>query len=266
MSVELGTRFLQLDRHGPIAIVRIDRPQARNALTVPMYNGIRRAVRLVEESPDLYALVLTGTGDVFAPGGDLGLRNDEPLPEGFNNNEFMPFDALRNSRVPVVAAVNGICQAGGLLTALLCDVTVASDRATFRAPELLRGFAEMWYAAVLPHHVGVARARELMMTARVVNAAEAVQMGLIGRMVPHEELMPAAIATAMQILETGPRARELFKEAVNALYGPVQRMTFAWTERSPDVMEGFSAFMEKRPPAWSPRLWDEHKRGGREGG
>src|SRR3954453_9650414 len=156
MGDDLGTPALRFERDGSIAWCTIDRPSARNALTPTMYYGIKRAVALVNSDPGLAALVITGTGDVFAPGGDLGGRSEpgeEPIPAGVAQ-EILPFLSIRDSRAPVVSAVNGICQAGGLLIAMLSDIAVASDRATFRVPELLRGIPDATYAAVLPAHVG----------------------------------------------------------------------------------------------------------------
>src|SRR5947209_19065765 len=120
---ELGTSNLRLDRDGPIAWCVIDRPLARNALTPAMYYGIKRAVRLVNSDPDLAALIITGVGDVFAPGGDLGGREEpgDAVPDGVSE-DVLPFFAIRDSRAPVVAAVNGICQAGGLPIAMLSDI------------------------------------------------------------------------------------------------------------------------------------------------
>ncbi|HUE60485.1 MAG TPA: enoyl-CoA hydratase/isomerase family protein, partial [Acidimicrobiales bacterium] len=156
----LGAAGLRFERQGAIAWCTIDRPEARNAFTPAMYFGIKRAVRLVNRDPDLAALIITGTGDAFSAGGDLGGRSspgDEPLPD--IGPDILPFLDIRDSRAPIVAAVNGICQADGLLVAMLSDVAVASDRATFRAPELLRGIVDATYAAVLPAHVGIAVAR-----------------------------------------------------------------------------------------------------------
>src|ERR671912_2019457 len=134
----LGTPYLRFERHGPVAVVTVDRPEARNAMTPAMYFGVRYAVDLVNRDPDLAGLLLTGTGDVFVPGGDLGGDNrdgwaDLPLLLGMDNT---PFDAIRRSPKPVVCAVNGIAQGGGLVMAMVADVSVASERATFRAPEL----------------------------------------------------------------------------------------------------------------------------------
>src|SRR5215467_14641486 len=167
MSDELGTSGLRFEREGSIAWCVIDRPSARNAFTPAMYYGMKRAVRLVNRDPDLAALIITGVDDVFAPGGDLGGRSEEgeSVPEDMGA-DVLPFLAIRDSRAPVVAAVNGICQAGGLLIAMLADICVASDRATFRVPELLRGIPDATYAAALPAHVGIAVARDLLLSAR----------------------------------------------------------------------------------------------------
>src|SRR6187397_1004816 len=208
MGDDLGTPALRFEREGSIAWCTIDRPAARNALTPAMYYGLKRAVRLVNRDPDLAALILTGTDDVFAPGGDLGGRSEpgeEPVPD--IGHDILPFMTVRDSQAPVIAAVNGICQAGGLLIAMLCDIAVASDRATFRVPELLRGVPDATYAAVLPAHVGLAAARDLLLSARRFDAAEAQRLGVIARVVPHEELRDAALEAARQVLRTPPEAR-----------------------------------------------------------
>ena len=249
---ELGTSNLRLERDGPVAWCVIDRPAARNALTPGMYYGIKRAVRLVNEDRDLGALIITGVGDVFAPGGDLGGRRepgDEPTPEF--GADVLPFLAIRDSRAPVIAAVNGICQAGGLLIAMMCDIAVASDRATFRVPELLRGIPDATYAAVLPAHVGLAVARDLLLSARRFDAAEAQRLGVISRVVPHDDLRPAALEAAHQVLQTAPDARVHVKRMLNERYGPIDYQTMFWAlDHSPEPREGMRAFMEKRPPSW----------------
>jgi enoyl-CoA hydratase len=251
---ELGAAGLRIEREGPIAWCIIDRPSARNALTPAMYFGIKRAVRLVNSDPDLAALIITGTGDVFAPGGDLGGRReegDEPTPD--IGHDILPFLAIRDSRAPVVSAVNGICQAGGLLIAMLADICVASDRATFRVPELLRGIPDATYAAVLPAHVGIAVARDLLLSARRFDAAEALRIGLISRVVPHDQLHDAAREAVREILQTPPMARTHVKRMLNERYGLIDYQTMFWAlEESDEPREGMQAFMEKRPPRWVP--------------
>jgi enoyl-CoA hydratase len=254
MGDDLGTTRLRFERSGPIAWCTIDRPQARNALTPAMYYGVKRAVQLVNRDPDLAALIITGTGDVFAPGGDLGGRSEpgEAVPDHVGN-DVLPFLAIRDSRAPVIAAVNGICQAGGLLIAMLADIAVASDRATFRVPELLRGIPDATYAAVLPAHVGIAVARDLLFSARPFDAAEAQRLGVIARVVPHDDLRAVAEEAAHQVLRTAPEARAHVKRMLNERYGLIDYQTmFGALAHSDEPREGMRAFMEKRPPRWVP--------------
>lgn len=253
MSDDLGTPHLRFERDGSLAWCIIDRPEARNALTAAMYFGIARAVDKVNASTSLAALIITGTGDVFAPGGEMGGRSEEGAPDlSALGTRILPFETVRDSRKPVICAVNGLCQGGGLTIAMLSDVTVASDRATFRGPELLRGVADMYYAAILPAHVGIARAREIMLTARRLTAEEARACGLIARVAPHDDLRDAAARTAAEVLQTAPEARMHFKRAVNAGYGVIDHMTFAASINAPECREGFEAFLERRSPAWVP--------------
>lgn len=260
---DLGTPFLRMEREGHLAWCTIDRPGSRNALSPAMYFGVKRAVRLVNARAEPTALILTGVGDVFAPGGELRGKVEDPNPviEQLGTEEVLPFEAVRNSAAPVISAVNGICQGGGLLIAMLSDVAVASERATFRAPELLRGIADTGYAAYLPAHIGVANARDLLLTGRSVGAEEALRMGLVSRVVPHERLREEAVAAAESILRTGPEARLHVKRIVNERYGRVDRMTMDWSLfRGPEAREGMRAFAEKRAPSWVPKSLETGKR------
>ena len=156
----LGTPYLTFTRHGALARCTVDRPERRNALTGAMYFGIRHTVGVVNGDDTLAGLLITGTGDVFIPGGDMG---GDPVDDwgGLSRlagMDLLPFNTIRRSAKPVVAAVNGLAQGGGLMIAMLCDVAVASDRATFRAPELFRGIADTNYGQILPRQIGPARA------------------------------------------------------------------------------------------------------------
>jgi enoyl-CoA hydratase len=256
MEDELGTSMLRLERAGSIAWCVIDRPEARNALTPAMYFGLKRAVHLVNRDSDLAALIITGVGDVFAPGGDLGGRSEpgESPPDDIGQ-DVLPFLTIRDSRAPVIAAVNGICQAGGLLIAMMADIAVASDRAMFRVPELLRGIPDATYAAALPAHVGLAVARDLLLSARRFDAAEAQRLGVISRVVPHDQLRSAAMEAAHQVLQTAPSARAHVKRMLNERYGIVDYQTMFWAlAHSDEPREGMRAFMEKRPPRWVPQV------------
>lgn len=256
---DLGTKNLRIEREGPIGWCIIDRPNARNALTPSMYFGIKKAVRRLNTATandGVRALILTGTGDVFAPGGDLGGRYEEgdvQVPDGLTY-ETLPFVAIRESQAPVISAVNGICQGGGLLIAMMSDIAVVSERATFRAPELLRGIIDAGYAAMLPAHVGVAQARDLLLSARKIDAAEAHRIGLISRVCKHEELETEARKAAIEILQTAPDCRAHVKRMLNLHYAPIDNETMFVSLRTAnsEAREGMRAFMEKRPPNWIP--------------
>ena len=262
-SVDLGTPFLRLEREGHLAWCTIDRPESRNALTSTMYYGIKKAVAWVNGLSEPTALIFTGTGDVFAPGGELRGRADDDNPHfGYlAPGDVTPFEEVRHSFQPVVSAVNGICQGGGLLIAMLSDVAVCSERATFRAPELLRGIADTGYAAYLPAHIGVARARDLLLTGRRLDAEEARAMGLVSRVVPHGELRARAVEAAEEILHTAPEARMEVKRILHERYGHPDRMSMDWSLFHRDeAREGMLAFTEKRSPRWVPAGISKGKR------
>jgi len=251
----LGTPFLRFERHPPFARVIVDRPAARNALTQAMYFGIRYAVRRVDADPELAGLLITGTGDVFIPGGDLGQQAGDKWAD-FNaapgTFDVLPFDVLRQSVKPVVSAVNGICQGGGLLIAMCSDLAVVSERATFRVPELLRGISDTYYAQLLVRLIGPVRTRDLMFTGRRLTAAEALDWGLVSRVVPHHELLASAMDALVQIAQTAPEARRDVKRVLDQYVGLHDRIAFFDSLQRPESREGFAAFIEKRPPSWVP--------------
>jgi enoyl-CoA hydratase len=258
----LGTPYLRLERHGPLAYLIVDRPDRRNALTPAMYFGIRYAIDHVNADDPLAGLLITGVGDMFMPGGDLGGDNrggwaDLPRLLGMDNT---PFDAVRRSPKPIVCAVNGIAQGGGLMIAMLSDVAIASDRASFRAPELFRGIADTNYAQILPRQIGPARARDMLMTGRTVAAEEAADWGIVARVVPHDRLMDAAVEALTWCCRTAPEARAAVKRVFHDYYGHFDRMAMDASLAGPEPVEGFRAFKEDRSPAWVP---DELKGDGR---
>jgi enoyl-CoA hydratase len=248
----LGTKHIRFERNGPLARCVIDRPEKRNAMTASMYFAVRYASNHVDAIDELAGLIVTGTGDVFIPGGDLSQQSDDEWC-GIGGLLFMdvcPFDALRQAAKPVVSAINGICQGGGLVIAMLSDVSVASDRATFRAPELLRGIADTNYAQLLPRQIGPARARDMLLTGRTLDAEEALQWGLISRVVPHEDLQNAANLALIEVCRTAPNARADMKRSFDQYYGLYDRIGMLNSLRGPEAAEGYLAFVERRNPSW----------------
>lgn len=251
----LGSPFLRFERHGSLARVVVDRPAARNALTPAMYFGIRYAVDHVNRSPELAGLLITGTGDVFIPGGDLrGGSEDNWGPALVHMGlDLLPFETVRNSPKPVVSAVNGICQGGGLLIAMLSDVSVAAPSATFRAPEVYRGIADTGYAQYLPPQIGPARARDMLLTGRVLDAPTAVEWGLVARLATSDgSLLEEATEALTHVAWGGPEARAVVKREINRQYGRTDRVSMEASLASAECREGMTAFAERRPPAWIP--------------
>ena len=255
-AVDLGTPHVRWSVDRGVATCTIDRPDRRNAMTGAMYLAVRSAVGIMNASADVHALIITGTGDSFCPGGDLagGGNDSEALRVAIAafGNQITPYELIRRSAKPVVAANNGTCQGGGLLTAMVSDVVIASDRATFRVPEVIRGVADANFAAYLPAHIGVARARDLILTGRRFDAQEAFTLGVVSRIVPHDELLDAARAAAVELVRGAPEARRIMKRIINDRYGDVDSMALDASIRGPEAREGFTAFVEHRAPSWIP--------------
>jgi enoyl-CoA hydratase/carnithine racemase len=164
--------------------------------------------------------------------------------------DLLPFVQLERCPKIVLVAINGMCQGGGLNMTLMSDVAVASERATFRAPELLRGVADCFLGARLASRIGIARAKYLLFTAAEVSAAEALAMGLVARVVPATGLDAAVEETIDRIRATGPQARAALKHDMNRHLPPIDIPMFVASLASDEVREGFAAFVEKRPPRW----------------
>jgi len=250
--VDLGSQFLYATRTAGVIRVVIDRPQRRNALTIEMYHGLKKAAVLAERDPEVDVLVVTGRGEYFCVGGEMGGQHEggQPLDRDTERFDLLPFVEFERCPKIVLMAINGMCQGGGLNMTLMSDLSVVSERATFRAPELLRGVADCFLGARLASRIGVARAKHLLFTAQTISAAEALAMGLIARVVPHAQLEAAVAETVDQVRHTGPRARAALKRDLNRHLPPIDFPMFAASLASDEVREGFAAFVEKRPPGW----------------
>lgn len=252
MSIDLGSKYLDARVEERVLHVRINRPEKRNAVTQDMYRGLKRAAILSDGDAEIDALCLTGTGDVFAVGGDMTGESEDPdgLAAELDPTDHFPFRHFEQCRKIVVAAVNGLCYAGGLNLLLFSDLGIASARAKFRAPELLRGVPDPFVAARLPHFVGLAAAKYLLFTAAVIDAHEAEALGLIGKVVEHERFDDQVAWTLEQIRLTAPAARAMVKDDLNRRLPPTDVNLFRHSLLSPEMAEGFRAFIEKRPPRW----------------
>ncbi len=248
-----GTPYLRLERIPPFARLVVDRPAFKNTLTPAMYFGIRHAIAQVNRSDDLVGLLIKAEGETFITGGDLGNATEDTWEGlGLLGMDVLPFDAVRRSPKPVVVAVNGLCQGGGLMITLLADVAVASERATFRAPELLRGIADTYYAQILPRQIGPARARDFLLTGRQIDTATALDWGLVARAASHDRLEDEAMTALAQCCYAAPGARAEVKKAMDDFYGTFDRQAMEHSLDLAERAEGWHAFKERRAPGWIP--------------
>jgi enoyl-CoA hydratase/carnithine racemase len=247
---DLGSANLHTRIDDGVLHVQIDRPERRNAFAQDMYRGIKRAAIWADRQPDIDAVCLTGTDQWFGAGGDLSRRQDVPdLDVEWDGMEHFPFRHIERCRKIWVAKINGVCHAGGLGIALHCDVSIASDRATFRVPELLRGIPDPFMPDRLVAAIGLARARYHFFTAAPIDAATAGAIGLVGAVVPHDELDAHTDWALEQIRLTGPHARATIKRAINSRI-PLGDPTLFNAVPSSELMEGMQSFLERRPPNW----------------
>ncbi len=245
------------ETRGPLAIITINRPESRNAINRAVRVGLREAFQRFDDDPALRVAILTGAGNkAFSSGMDLkedsqgGALEPPQLPNLGDN--------MRLSK-PVIAAVNGYAYAGGWLLAQMCDLCVAADTATFAITEGRVGRG-MWFAAPLVAMLGSRIALELLLTGKPIDARRAYEIGFVNRVVPAQELMPAAEALANEIVDCAPLsvagARDLVAHALNmgvTAATEVGKQIFKPVYASEDAKEGPRAFREKRKPRWSGR-------------
>jgi len=242
---------------GDTLTVTIDRPEKRNAITADGYHGIKRAAMIVADEPALDFLVITGTGDAFCAGGDMNMSVGAGRSwDAFTDvMDATPFETL--GRIPkiVVCAVNGICMGGGMVMTLFADLVLASDAARFRIPDLTRGVYEAYLAARLPQRVGTLRANHLLYGHDWFDANEAARLGLVGAVVPHDDLAQSTAALLERVRRTGPSARAAVKREMARALPSVDTAGYWASIGTAEQMEAFTTFLEKRDPRW-PRTDD----------
>jgi enoyl-CoA hydratase/carnithine racemase len=254
-TVDLGSEHLRARRADGVLRVVIDRPERRNALTIEMYHGLKKAAVLAARDPEVDVLVVTGSGEWFCVGGEMAGRHEGGggLDRETDGIDLLPFVQFERCPKVVLVGINGVCHGGGLNLTLTSDLAVAAERATFRAPELLRGVADCYLGARLATRVGIARAKAMLFTAEEVGARDALAMGLVSRVVADGDLDAALDETVARVRATAPRARSALKRDLNRQLPTIDFAMFLESLASEEVREGFAAFVEKRAPRWARR-------------
>ena len=245
-----------MERDGHVGVVLMNRPQQLNALSGELMDAVVEALAVLDGDPEIRAIVLGGGERAFAAGADIAeLAAGTPISL-YESRRIDRWDAIRDVRTPVVAAVSGFCLGGGCELAMLCDLIVASETARFGQPEINLGVMPgAGGTQRLTRAVGKAVAMDMILTGRMLSAREALAAGLVARGVAKEAWLAEAKRVAGEIAAKSPVSVRLAKESVDeAFEAPLavgidfERRAFYLARASEDAGEGLNAFLEKRPP------------------
>jgi enoyl-CoA hydratase len=250
-----------VETHGRVGLVRLNRPKALNALNAALIEDLNAALEAFERDSGIGAIVLTGSEKAFAAGADIKEMQDKSFTDAFLGDFVSRWENITRVRKPIIAAVAGFALGGGCELAMMCDFILAADSAKFGQPEIKLGVIPgVGGTQRLTRFVGKSKAMDMILTARMMDAAEAERSGLVSRVVPLAELVPNALETARKIASLSPLAVMMAKETVNAAYETqlaegvkLERRLFHSLFAFDDQKEGMAAFTEKRPAAFKGR-------------
>ena len=252
---------LLVEQRGAVTLVTLNRPQALNALNSQVLTELIGVFAAYDADPAQRCLVLTGSEKAFAAGADIKEMQPKGFADVYAENFFAGWEKVTATRKPWIAAVAGFALGGGCELAMMCDFIIAADTAKFGQPEIKLGVSPgMGGSQRLTRAIGKAKAMEMCLTGRMMDAAEAERSGLVARVVPAADLVDEALKTAKTIAEMPPMAAIANKEMVNAAFetglaqGIVfERRLFHGLFGTEDQKEGMAAFVEKRPGNWKGR-------------
>ncbi len=256
-----GTTTIRTEQHGRVGVITLDRPEALNALNRRLTTEVVEVATAWDADPGIGAIVLTGAGRAFAAGADIAEMAMASYHDVVQGGLFAEWDRFAAVRTPTIAAVNGFALGGGCEIAMMCDIIVAADTAVFGQPEITLGVIPgIGGTQRLVRAVGKAKAMELILTGRRMDAAEAESAGLVARVVPADTLLEEALAMATTIAGMSLPVAQAAKEAVSVAFEATltegarfERRLFAAGFSLDDQAEGMAAFLEKRKPEFRHR-------------
>ena len=250
-----------VETRGKIGIIRLNRPQALNALNAALIGELTQAVQAFEADAGVACMIVTGSEKAFAAGADIKEMADKSYMDAFMGDFAANWDALSRTRKPTVAAVAGFALGGGCELAMMCDIVIAADTAKFGQPEIKLGVIPgIGGTQRLTRAVGKAKAMDLCLTGRMMDAAEAERSGLVARVVQAANLMDEALKVAEAVASMSLPALMIAKESVNRAFETTlaegmrfERRVFHSLFATADQKEGMAAFVAKRPAKFENR-------------
>ena len=248
---------LLIETHGRVAVIRLNRPKALNALNDNMMNELGEALYKFDADPGIGCIILTGSEKAFAAGADIAAMAEYDYGVTYSDNYIgRNWEHILNVRKPVIGVVQGFCLGGGCELAMMCDFLIAADTAKFGQPEIKVGVTPgAGGTQRLPRTIGKSKAMDLLLTARMIDAAEAERTGLVSRVVAADKVMEEALAAATTIASMSVNVAMAIKDSVNRAFETTltegvryERRYFHAAFGTPAQKEGMSAFLAKRPP------------------
>lgn len=249
--------MIEVTQEGAVKTIKLDRPKALNALCTPMMKELAHALGAAQEDSAIGCVVLTGSEKAFAAGADIKEMQDMKYIDVYKSDVFSDYhDATSRFRKPIIAAVSGYALGGGCELAMMCDFIIAADNAKFGQPEINLGVMPgIGGTQRLTRAIGKAKAMDMCLTGRMMDAQEAERSGLVSRVVPLDELMPTAAEAASKVAAQSQPISMMTKETLNTAFEmPLsqgllfERRLFQSMFTTDDQKEGMTAFVEKRKP------------------